>query len=255
MSVPHRPFALVACLVLSVAACASAWADRYDDAVAHSGRSAKDLERDGLDHPAEVLRLTGIGPHWKVGDYMAGNGYYSELLSYLVGPSGHVYLLNNRAYDDWSEGHWKERIDNRLPNVEHRTVDFENIALPTSSLDALVMVKVFHDLYWVDDDPSDHWPKFNTDRVLREIARVVKPNGVLLVVDHSAKAGTGSSNAGDLHRIDEEFTVKQFEHYGFRLVSRSDVLRRADDPRDAITYKGPMVGKTDRFVLVFRRVY
>jgi hypothetical protein len=36
-------------------------------------------------------------------------------------------------------------------------------------------------------------------------------------------------------------------------VSTSDVLRRADDQRDQITYKGEMVGKTDRFVMVFRR--
>jgi predicted methyltransferase len=37
------------------------------------------------------------------------------------------------------------------------------------------------------------------------------------------------------------------------VVASSDVLRRPDDPRDQITYKGPMVGKTDRFVLVFRK--
>jgi predicted methyltransferase len=72
-------------------------------------------------------------------------------------------------------------------------------------------------------------------------------------VDHSAKPGTGSSVAGSLHRIDEQYAQADFEKAGFKLVGKSDVLRRADDPRDAITYKGPMVGKTDRFVLVFRR--
>jgi predicted methyltransferase len=36
-------------------------------------------------------------------------------------------------------------------------------------------------------------------------------------------------------------------------VARSEVLRRPEDSRDQITYQGPMVGKTDRFVMVFRK--
>jgi predicted methyltransferase len=256
MPAPHRPRrlpTLAAFLTLACLASGSLWADIYDDAVAHKGRSDKDLQRDELDHPAQVLRLSGIGPGWKVGDFMGANGYYSELLSYVVGPRGHVYLLNNTAYDDWS-GHWKERIDGRLPNVEHRTVDFERVNLPTRSLDAVLMIKVYHDLYWVDEDPKDHWPKFNVDRVLREVSRVLKTGGILVVEDHSAKPGTGSSAAGDLHRIDEAYAVTEFQKHGFKLIDKSDVLRRPDDPRDQITYKGPMVGKTDRFVLVFRKV-
>jgi predicted methyltransferase len=245
---------LAAFLTLACLASSSLWADIYDDAVSHKGRSDKDLQRDEIDHPAQVLRLSGIGPGWKVGDFMGANGYYSELLSYVVGPRGHVYLLNNVAYDDWSEGHWKERIDGRLPNVEHRTVDFERLNLPTRSLDAMFIIKAYHDLYWVDDDPKDHWPKFNVDRVLREVTRVLKTGGILVVEDHSAKPGTGSSAAGDLHRIDEAYTVAEFQKHGFKLIGKSDALRRPDDPRDQITYKGPMVGKTDRFVLVFRKV-
>jgi len=257
MTLPHRarrvPL-LAAFLTLACLASASLWADIYDDAVAHKGRSDKDLQRDAIDHPAQVLRLSGIGPGWKVADFMGANGYYSELVSYVVGPRGHVYLLNNVAYDDWSAGHWKERIDGRLPNVEHRTVDFERLSLPTRSLDAMLMIKVYHDLYWVDDDPKDHWPKFNVDRVLREVSRVMKTGGILVIEDHSAKAGTGSSAAGELHRIDEAYTVAEFQKHGFRLIDKSDVLRRPDDALDQITYKGPMVGKTDRFVLVFRKV-
>jgi predicted methyltransferase len=250
---PRLPL-LAAFLTLTSLASGSLWADIYDDAVAHQGRSEKDVRRDAVDHPAEVLRLSGISPGWKVGDFMGANGYYSELLSYVVGPRGHVYLLNNVAYDDWSEGHWKERIAGRLPNVEHRTVDFEHLDMPSGSLDAMLMIKVYHDLYWVDEDPKDHWPRFNVDRVLREASRVIKNGGILVVEDHSAKAGTGSSAAGDLHRIDEAYTLAEFQKHGFKLIGKTDALRRPDDPRDQITYKGPMVGKTDRFVLVFRKV-
>jgi predicted methyltransferase len=47
--------------------------------------------------------------------------------------------------------------------------------------------------------------------------------------------------------------VKDFESHGLKLTGKSDLLRRADDARDQISYKGPMLGKTDRFILVFRK--
>jgi predicted methyltransferase len=234
-------------------AAAGAHPDIYDAAVAHAGRSADDLKRDPIDHPAEVLRLAGLKPGMQVADFMAADGYYSELASYIVGPKGHVLLLNNATWDYWSGDHWKERIEGRLPNVEHRTIDAEHVDVPDHSLDAVLLIKAYHDFYAIDDDPKAKWPRFDVGRVVDEIARMLKPGGILLLEDHSAKAGTGSSAATPLHRIDEAYTRQEFEKHGFRLVRSSDLLRRPDDPRDAISYKGPMVGKTDRFVLVFQK--
>jgi predicted methyltransferase len=232
---------------------ARAHPDIYDAAVTHPGRSADDLKRDLIDHPAEVLRLAGLKPGMQVADFMAADGYYSELASYIVGPTGHVLLLNNATWDYWSGDHWKERIAGRLPNVEHRTIDAEHVDVPDHSLDAVLLVKAYHDFYVIDDDPKAKWPRFDVGRVVGEIARMLKPGGSLLLEDHSAKPGTGTSAATPLHRIDEAYTRQEFEQHGFKLVRSSDLLRRPDDPRDAISYKGPMVGKTDRFVLVFRK--
>ena len=226
-------------------------ADLYDAAVAHRGRPASDLPRDALDHPAELLRLAGIAPGMHVADVLAGSGYYSELLSYLVGADGKVLLINNKQYDDWSDGLAARLAGNRLPNVEHLTRDLGHLDLADKSLDAVLLIKVYHDFYWVDD--QGHWPKIDAGAVLAQLARALKPGGVLLLVDHSAKPGTGSADATPLHRIDEAYAVKEFESHGFKVVAKSDALRRADDPRDQITYKGPMVGKTDRFVVVFRK--
>jgi predicted methyltransferase len=56
-----------------------------------------------------------------------------------------------------------------------------------------------------------------------------------------------------LHRIDEAYAIKDFESHGFKLAAKSDLLRRPDDARDQISYKGAALGKTDRFVLVLRK--
>jgi predicted methyltransferase len=235
----------------SVAASAQA-ADLYDSALNQPARPASDKQRDALDHPAELLRLAGIKPGMQVADVLSGGGYYSELLSYIVGPSGKVLLINNAAYDAWSDGLNARLAANRLPNVEHLTVDLNHMDLPAKSLDAVLLIKVYHDLYWVSSTKGE-WPAIDPGSVLTQLARALKPGGKLLLVDHSAKPGTGASAASPLHRIDEAYAIKDFEAHGFKVVAKSDLLRRPDDARDQLTYKGPMVGKTDRFVVVFQK--
>jgi predicted methyltransferase len=247
------PLALLAAMATATGAFAAGPTDRFDSALAHVGRSPADMKRDVADHSAEILRLTGVKPGMKVADILGGDGYYSELLSYVVGPKGHVDLINNASFDEWSGTQLTLRLANgRLPNVEHRTVDLNRIDLKAGSLDAVVLSKVYHDLYWVDAEGI--WPKVDTASVLNQIARAVKRGGVLLLVDHSAQAGHGSTDASSLHRIEEEFAIKDFESRGFKVIAKSDLLRRPEDPRDKISYKPPMLGKTDRFVLVFKKV-
>jgi len=236
--------------VLGVCGPAARAADAYDAAVHHSGRPEADVKRDVLDHPADVLRLAGIKPGMHVVDFMAADGYYSELLSYLVGPSGHVVLFNSPQTEKWSDSPEPRVANGRLPNVEHRVAALDALGLPAGSADAVLLIKVYHDLYWVDTTGS--W-KVNTSAVLDQVVRTLKPGGVLVIVDHSAKPGTGAADASSLHRIDEAFARKDFESRGLKLVGHSDVLRRADDKRDQISYKPPALGKTDRFVLVFRK--
>jgi predicted methyltransferase len=240
-----------AAVILFACAAPAIAADQFDAAVAHTGRPAADLKRDPIDHPADVLRLAGIKPGMRVADVLAGDGYYSELLSYIVGPSGKVLLINNKEFDDWSDALPARLAGNRLPNVEHRTVDLNHMNLQSGNLDAVLLIKVYHDLYWIDSE--GHWPKIDVNAVLTQLAQALKPGGVLLLIDHSAKPGTGSSDATPLHRIDEAFAIKDFEAHGFKVIAKSDVLRKPEDARDQLTYKGPMLGKTDRFAVVFRK--
>ena len=251
-SKPLLPAPSLLCLLCLFATFHANAADAYNAAVAHAGRSAADVKRDSLDHPADVLRLSGIRPGMRVADVLAGDGYYSELASYVVGPKGKVFMINNAAFDHWSDGPLQARLEpDRLRNVEHETLDLNHMNLEPGSLDALFLIKVYHDLYWVDSEGV--WPRIDTGGVLDQLARALKPGGVLLLVDHSAKPGTGNSAATALHRIDEAYAIKDFESRGLKVVAKSDLLKRPDDARDQISYKGPMLGKTDRFVLVFRK--
>src|ERR1700761_2574436 len=104
----------LAAFLLSIAMpwlAASAVADPIDEALVHPGRPPGDSARDQLDHPAEMLRLLGIKPGMHVLDFLAGDGYYSELLNFVVGPTGQVVLLNNKSFDDWSQPALSERLE------------------------------------------------------------------------------------------------------------------------------------------------
>jgi predicted methyltransferase len=242
------------CAALFLAAGFAQAADDYDAALTHSGRPAADSARDAIDHPAEMLRLAGIKPGMTVADVLAGDGYYSELTSYVVGPKGHVLLINNPAFENWSQPALKDRLaGGRLANVAQQTVDLNDMKLAPASLDAVLLIKVYHDMYWVDTTPKSPWPKIDVGSVLDQLAKALKPGGTLLLIDHSAKAGHGKFDAGGSHRIEESFAVQDFTAHGFKVVAKSDLLRRPDDARDLVSYKGPALGKTDRFVLVLRK--
>jgi len=73
----------------------------------------------------------------------------------------------------------------------------------------------------------------------------------LVIADHSALAGAGTSVAKSLHRIEEATLRREIEAAGFRLAAEGDFLRHREDPRDSIVFR-PQV-PVDEFVLRFIR--
>jgi len=225
----------------------------YDQAVGHGGRSAKDLERDARERPAEVMAFAGFKPGMHVADIFAGGGYYSELISYVVGPRGEVLMVNNVPYEDYAKDDIKARFsdEKRLANVKRSVIESCDLQLGTATLDAATIVMSYHDLFYAD--PLNGWPRIDEAHFLDQIYTALKPGGALLIVDHAAKAGTGSSVALELHRIDEDFAIKDITSHGFVYEGHYDKLRNADDDRSKIVFDKSIRGKTDRFVHLYRK--
>ena len=252
-----RPLLLAACIAIAttLTGCASVnigSAASVEAVLANPARSSADRERDARDKPAEVLALARFKRGDTVADILAGGGYYSEILSGIVGPQGKVLLVNNPGYDGFGKKGYTERLaGNRLPNVQHIVGPSDALGMGENVLDGAVIVMSYHDLYWVDDKQG--WPKVDAGQFLDQITRALKPGGVLVVVDHSAKQGTGSADAQTLHRIDEQFTIADFRRHGLEWEAAIPVLRNADDDRSKNVFDPAIRGKTDRFVHLYRK--
>ncbi len=241
---------ILAVLLLAAAPLGWAAADVYQDAVMNKERSAKDRERDARELPSEVLKFAGYKPGMKVADILGGGGYYSELISYVVGPQGQVLLVNNAPYIEFTKDDLKERFtEGRLTNVKRSTVESCNLRLGEGTLDGALIVLSYHDLYYKDTG----WPEIDAGGFLDQINRALKPGGTLLIVDHAAKDGTGSSAAQDLHRIEEAFAKKDIGGHGFKYEGSFDKLRNPADDRGVVVFNPAVRGKTDRFVHLYRK--
>lgn len=219
-------------------------------AVSHPDRPAVDRQRDEKRKPAEVLEFLGVNPGMTIIEVMAGGGYYTELLSRAVGPSGKVYHHNNQMYYQFQSDKFVEQRlkNNRLPNVTRWDRELDNLELAENSVDAVFMMLVFHDFYWSKDDPS---------QVLQTLYNTIKPGGIMAIVDHSAKTGSGDIAANSLHgihRIDEQLVHQAMTKAGFVLDGESDILRNPHDDREKAFFDNALIDQaTDRFVLRFKK--
>jgi len=249
-------FSLVACADDSVpessttAGSESSRESMYADAVGNPARSADDRARDENRKPGEVLAFLGIQPGMDVLDLFSGGGYYTEIVSRLVGPDGSVHAHNNSAYTSFvGEEADRRYAGDRLPNVTLLMAENNELDLAPASYDAILMVLAYHDIYYVA--PNDGWPKIDGPALIAELYEGLRPGGVLGVVDHYAAAGSPRETGNTLHRIDPDIVIAEIESAGFVLDGKSDMLRNTDDDHSLSMAAPEIRGRTDRFVLRF----
>jgi predicted methyltransferase len=246
------PYAWLAALLLAATAAASAaeQPDPVQRALTAEDRLAADIARDARDHPAEIIALLNIGPGSRVADIFAGGGYYSELIGRVVAPGGEVLMHNNTPYLEFAAKSIDERFEGReVVGVVRHDREPDDLDLGENTLDAVIIIMSYHDLFYVDDS----WPAIDADRFIDQIAAALKPGGRFLIVDHVAASGSGKAAAQELHRIDPAFARQHIESRGLSYVAGSDVLRRPEDDHTLFVFDPMIRGKTDRFVQVYEK--
>jgi len=241
---------IVAALLLALSGGAGAAAAATDLAtrLAQGSRSEADKARDAGRRPAEVVAFLGIEPGMTVVDLIAAGGWYTEVLSEAVGPTGKVYAQNTAFTLQFREGANDKAMTarlagGRLPNVERLDHEFADLGLAPASVDAAVTALNFHDIY-------NGGGREAAEAFLATVQRILKPGGVLGVIDHVGVAGADNAK---LHRIEPKVVEDLAKAAGFVVDGRSDLLAHPEDDHTLMVFDPAVRGRTDRFLFRLRK--
>ncbi len=224
----------------------------YAAAVSATSRLEGDYGRDESRKPEQVLAFLGVERGMTVLDMFAGGGYYTELVAHVVGDAGHVVSHSNKAYLNFVGDEFNQRhAEGRLPNVEVLMAENNELSLNESEYDAILLVLSYHDTYY--SDPENGWDTIDIPKLLAELSKGLKPDGFIGIVDHYAAPGTAHESGGTVHRIDPAIVIADMAAAGFTCENESDILRNLNDDYSKIVFDPEVRGKTDRFILRFRK--
>ena len=253
-----KALVLVAMLSALSLDCAAAGAVKADGAaiaasIASPDRPQADHERDSWARPEIVLTFLGARPGMQVIDYLAGDGYYSELLARIVGPKGRVIVYNNGGYASFFGQEFAKRFaGKRVPNTDLKVGEIAALRLPAHSLDAVLFVMAYHDVY-LSQVPSKG-PMGDAAQMVGALFAALKPGGIVVVQDHVASAGGDpAETVQKLHRIDPEAVKHTFEQAGFKLDSEDSSFRNPLDDHTKLVFDPAIRHKTDQFLYRFRK--
>lgn len=186
-----------------------------------------------------MLAFIGVRPGIAALDLSAGGGYTTELIARAAGAGGRVYAQTPNPSPRLAE-----RLKTpAMANVVLAKRGFDDPVPPEAASGALDLVTLmfnYHDFGHLRVDRA---------ALNRAVYAALKPGGLYVIADHSGRPGTGISESGTLHRIEEAFLRKEVEAAGFRLAAEGGFLRNPSDPRDRQTPE-PAQPK-DEFVLKF----
>ena len=215
------------------------------------GYAAASPAQDALSDPAlkraEVLAFVGVKPGDKIADIVAGR--FVRAFSQAVGPTGKVYAVATaeviKAHPDLLGMLNGIASAPGYSNVVVSATPVNDMGLP-HHLDEVFIRQNYHDLHDKFMGPADV-PGFN-----RQVFAALKPGGVFVVLDHSAP-GTDLAATETLHRIDEAAVKREVEAAGFVLDAESNILANPADDHSKNVFDGSIRGRTDQFLLRFRK--
>jgi predicted methyltransferase len=216
----------------------------YAAIIAAPDRSETDRDIDKRRDPTKLLAFTGARPGMAVLDMGAGGGYSTELMARAVAPNGKVYAQNMPNLFPKAKASFDARM--QTPAMKSVTPLFRPFDDPTPpevrNLDLITFFFFYHDTTYMEVDRA---------AMNKKLYAALRPGGVLVIADHSAAAGAGTTVGKSLHRIEEAALRKEVEAAGFKLVGEADFLRQPGDTRDFSSTR--RTGPVDEFVLKFQR--
>lgn len=200
-------------------------------------------------HPAETLNFFGIKPGMTVVEVLPGGGWYTRILLPYLGPDGHLIGADYNVDIYRHLGFWSaEELDAKKTWVESWTRRAENWRgdngapvsafvmgkMPASlqaSADAVLLIRLLH-------NPERVRSKSDTDyttEILTDVYDVLKPGGIVGVVQHHAREDKSDEWAnGRRGYLKKSFVISRLEAAGFKFVGESDInANPKDQPGDA----------------------
>src|SRR6185295_9182593 len=195
---------------------------RIETIVASADRSDADRKNDVRRKPVELLAFTGVRPGLTVLDVSAGGGYTTELLARAVAPGGRVYAQTPRPPSPGLAARLQKPVAADVTSVVR---PFESAPPPEAEgkLDLVTLMSNYHDMGHLGVDRA---------RMNAAIFAALKPGGSYVIADHSGRAGTGITESGTLHRVEEALVRREVEAAGFRLAAEGTFLRNPNDPEE-----------------------
>lgn len=242
-------------------------ADRMQDALAGSHRAPVDVARDRYRHPAQTLQFFGVTPQMTIVEIWPGGGWYTDVLAaYLDGRlyAAHFDPRSPAGYFRNSREAFEKKIAAKpeiYRNVQMATFDPANnvLDIDDASADAVLTFRNVHNWLSSRSEPD----------AFELFYRVLKPGGVLGVVEHRARPGTDWVTMRDSGYVTEAYVINLAQRAGFVLEEKSEInanpADRKDYPNGVWTLPPTLrlgdldrdkylaIGESDRMTLRFRK--
>ncbi len=220
----------------------------YAAFLADPARPEADKKDDAARKPAEILAFSGVRPGETVLELEAGRGWFSDLLSASVGPTGKLIIQYPPEFA-YGDKPLQERTDaGRLKNARITKSHFDALDVPDKSVDRVLWILGPHELYYT---PKDSTGLGDPAKSYAEIARVLKPGGVFIAMDHAANAGAPTTTGGTIHRVDPQVVLDMAKAAGLKFEDKSDVLANSTDDRSKMVFDPSIRRHTDQFLFRF----
>ena len=242
LSRPLLALALVGALT-SIAHAQDEQVARMRAALAASDRPAENKARDAERKPIESVQFFGIETGDTVVDMIAAGGWFTEVLSAAVGPSGKVYSSNPPFLVQQDA---ETALHKRLGNVVAAHGSLTEAG--AENVDAIVTAQNLHDIYnGYADQPGGEAAAV---AFVNALYAALKPGGVLGVIDHVGIAGQDNKA---LHRMLPQQARDVLTKAGFTIEAESTLLANPADDHTKIVVDPSIRGKTDQFAFRARK--